>query len=101
MTLFPLLNNLTLQRLPKLGHFFLTECTLEISILRYALIDYCPEMKTFVQQGISLSTPSLESVNNDDEVKIDNLNKWTQQRFNSKEQNTADGNEVGPSHGRI
>ncbi|KAH0650727.1 hypothetical protein KY284_030639 [Solanum tuberosum] len=100
MTLFPLLKHLTLQRLPKLGHFFLTECTLEIPILRYVLIDYCPEMKTFVQQGISVSTPSLESVNNDDEVKVDDLNKWTQQRFNSKEQSAGDGNEVGPSYDR-
>ncbi|KAH0655938.1 hypothetical protein KY290_032754 [Solanum tuberosum] len=80
MTLFPLLKHLTLQRLPKLGHFFLTECTLEIPIL---------------------STPSLEIVNNDDEVKVDDLNKWTQQRFNSKEQSTGDGNEVGPSYDKL
>ncbi|KAK4713926.1 hypothetical protein R3W88_019833 [Solanum pinnatisectum] len=74
----------SMEEAAKAGHFFLTECTLEIPILRYVLIDYCPEMKTFVQQGISVSTPSLESVNNDDEVKIDDLNKWTQQRFNSR-----------------
>ncbi|KAH0653282.1 hypothetical protein KY289_030960 [Solanum tuberosum] len=81
MTLFPLLEHLTLRKLPKLGHFFLTECTLEIPILRHLLIKYCPEMKTFVQQGISVSTPSLASVNNDDEVKVVDLNKAM---FNSK-----------------
>lgn len=45
------------------------------------LISYCPEMKPLVQQGISVSTPSLESVNSDDEKKVDDLNKAI---FNSK-----------------
>ena len=76
MTLFPLLNDLTLQWLPKVGHFFLT--------LKDVLIYYCPEMKTFVKQGISVSIPSLERVNYDSKVKVDDLNKWRQQRFNSK-----------------
>ncbi|KAH0653281.1 hypothetical protein KY289_030959 [Solanum tuberosum] len=50
----------------------------------YVLIDDCPEMKTFVKQGIFVSTPSLASVNNDDE-----------------EQSTGDGNEVGPSYDKL
>ena len=84
MTLFSLLEHLQLIMLPNLAHFFLTECTLEIPILSNFLIDYCPAMKTFIQQGISVSTPSLESVNDGYEVKVDDLNKWTQQWFNSK-----------------
>ncbi|XP_049405412.1 uncharacterized protein LOC125868889 [Solanum stenotomum] len=83
MTLFPLLEDLDLCKLPKLGHFFLTECTLEFPFLRKVCIYNCPEMKTFVQQGISVSTPSLNRVNYDDKVKVDDLNKWIQQRFNS------------------
>uniref|UniRef100_A0A0V0GI38 Putative ovule protein n=1 Tax=Solanum chacoense TaxID=4108 RepID=A0A0V0GI38_SOLCH len=43
-------------------------------------------MKTFVQQGISVSTPILKW---GDEVKLD-LNKWIQQRFNNKEQEASD-----------
>ena len=70
MTLFPLLEKLELYTVPKLGHFFQTECTLEIPILKEVHIHDCPEMMTSVQQGISVSTPSLESVNNDDEVKV-------------------------------
>lgn len=81
MTLFSLLEHLQLIMLPNLAHFFLTECTLEIPILSNFLIDYCPAMKTFIQQGISVSTPSLEGVNNDDEVKVGYLNKAM---FNSK-----------------
>ncbi|KAH0706551.1 hypothetical protein KY289_011627 [Solanum tuberosum] len=34
MTLFPLLKELKLTGLPKLGHFFLTECTLEFHFSR-------------------------------------------------------------------
>ncbi|KAH0653283.1 hypothetical protein KY289_030961 [Solanum tuberosum] len=81
MTLFPLLEKLELYTVPKLGHFFQTECTLEIPILKEVHIHDCPEMMTSVQQGISVSTPSLESVNNDDEVKVVDLNKVM---FNSK-----------------
>ncbi|KAK4725553.1 hypothetical protein R3W88_028332 [Solanum pinnatisectum] len=83
MTLFPRLEKLDLTGLPKLGHFFLTEHALEFPFLRKVKIDDCPEMKTFVQQGISVSTPILKC---DDEVKVDDLNKWIQQRFNSQEQ---------------
>ncbi|KAK6779065.1 hypothetical protein RDI58_025783 [Solanum bulbocastanum] len=81
MTLFPRLEVLKLCKLPKLGHFFLTECTLEFPFLIKVEIDDCPEMNMFVQQGIFMSTPSLESVNNDDDVKAVDLNKVV---FNSK-----------------
>ena len=84
MTLFPLLNELKLKELPKLVHFFLTEHPLKFPFLREVTIHECPEMNTFVQHGISVSTPSLESVNDGYEVKVDDLNKWTQQWFNSK-----------------
>ncbi|KAG5570432.1 hypothetical protein H5410_060198 [Solanum commersonii] len=70
--------------LPKLGHFFLIEHALEFPFLEEVLIYKCPEMKTFVQRGISVSTPSLESVNFDYAVQVDDLNKWTQQRFTSQ-----------------
>ncbi|WMV59502.1 hypothetical protein MTR67_052887 [Solanum verrucosum] len=80
MTLFPLLENLHLQTLPKLGHFFLTEHALKFTFLKQVQIYSCPEMKTFVQQK-SVSTPSFESVNSADEVKVDDLNKAM---FNSK-----------------
>ncbi|XP_049364180.1 probable disease resistance protein At4g27220 [Solanum verrucosum] len=96
--LFPLLEKLQLEGLPKLGHFFLTKRALEFPFLRKVKIDDCPEMKTFVQQGVSVSTPSLEWVNYDDRVEVDDLNEWIQQRFNSKvclapliEQNTSEG----------
>ena len=81
ITLFPQLRYLYLAHLPKLGHFFLTECALTFPFLKEVVIHDCPEMKTFVQHGISVSTPSLKC---DNEVKVDDLNKWTQQRFNSK-----------------
>uniref|UniRef100_M1AEP2 Cc-nbs-lrr resistance protein n=1 Tax=Solanum tuberosum TaxID=4113 RepID=M1AEP2_SOLTU len=82
MTLFPLLEQLHLIRLPKLGHFFLTNHALEFPYLRNVEIDDCPEMKTFVQQGISVSIPILKY---DDEVKfVDDLNKCIQQEFNNK-----------------
>ncbi|KAH0686062.1 hypothetical protein KY285_016604 [Solanum tuberosum] len=81
MTLFPLLEELYLLRLPKLGHFFLTEHALQFPFLRKVKIHYYPEMKTFVQQRIYVRTSSLKSVNNDDEVKAVNLNKAM---FNSK-----------------
>uniref|UniRef100_A0A0V0HG88 Putative ovule protein n=1 Tax=Solanum chacoense TaxID=4108 RepID=A0A0V0HG88_SOLCH len=38
MTLFPLLEELKLQTLPKLGHFFLTEHALQIPFLREVMI---------------------------------------------------------------
>ncbi|WMV57627.1 hypothetical protein MTR67_051012 [Solanum verrucosum] len=75
MTLFPRLEDLSLDNLPKLGHFFPTEHALKFPFLREVWIDDCPKMKTFVQQGISVNTPSLENVNNDDEVKVVDLNK--------------------------
>ncbi|KAL3326369.1 hypothetical protein AABB24_037179 [Solanum stoloniferum] len=82
--LFPLLKELKLEGLPKLGHFFLTKRALEFPFLREVKIEDCPEMKTFVQQGVSVSTPSLEWVNYDDRVEVDDLNEWIQQMFNSK-----------------
>ncbi|KAG5583572.1 hypothetical protein H5410_054199 [Solanum commersonii] len=105
MNLFPRLEELKLYELPKLAHFFLTNHALEFPFLRFVDIDDCPEMKTFVQQGISVSTPSLERVNYAT-VKEDDLNKWIQQRFNSKEQEatdddeTSDDDEAEPSHAR-
>ncbi|PHT26965.1 hypothetical protein CQW23_33421 [Capsicum baccatum] len=87
--LFPLLEKLCLYKLSKLGHFFRTKRALEFPFLREVKIRKCPEMKTFVQQG-SVSTPSLEIMNDDDEVKVDDLNEWIHQRFNSKEE---DGSE--------
>ncbi|PHT37293.1 hypothetical protein CQW23_24993 [Capsicum baccatum] len=83
--LFPRLDKLKLKNLPKLGHFILTKCALEFPFLREVEIRKCLEMKTFVQQG-SVSTPSLENVNNDDKVKVNDLNKWIHQRFISKEE---------------
>ncbi|KAM3288737.1 hypothetical protein P3S67_022167 [Capsicum chacoense] len=78
--LFPRLDKLELENLPKLGHFILTKQALEFPFLREVEIHKCPEMKTFVQQG-SVSTPSLKNVNNDDKVKVDDLNEWIHQRF--------------------
>ncbi|KAF3664222.1 putative disease resistance protein-like isoform X2 [Capsicum annuum] len=80
--LFPRLETLELILLPKLRHFFLTKRPLEFPFLRKVDIYDCPEMKMFVQQEGSVSTPSLGSVNDDDRVKVD-LNKWIQERFNS------------------
>ncbi|KAK4721766.1 hypothetical protein R3W88_011999 [Solanum pinnatisectum] len=81
---FPRLEELQLGGLPKLRHFFLMKHALKFPFLREVKIDDCPEMKTFVLQEISVSTPILKWVNRDDEVKVDDLNKWTQQKFNSK-----------------
>ncbi|KAF3660618.1 putative disease resistance protein-like [Capsicum annuum] len=83
--LFPRLEKLKLENLRKLGHFILTKQALEFPFLREVEIHKCPEMKTFVQQG-SVSTPSLKNVNNDDKVKVDDLNEWIHQRFISKEE---------------
>ncbi|KAH0707765.1 hypothetical protein KY289_012841 [Solanum tuberosum] len=80
MTLFPLLEQLKHKGLPTLRHFFLTEHALQIPFLKKVKIYGCPEMKTFVQQRF-VSTPSLESVNCDEEMKVDDLNKAM---FNSK-----------------
>ncbi|XP_049400074.1 probable disease resistance protein At4g27220 [Solanum stenotomum] len=92
MTLFPRLEKLWLEGLPKLGHFFMTEHALEFSFLKDVIIDDYPEMKTFVQQGISVSTPILKC---DDEVIVDDLNKSLQQRsnpfFDEKEQEASHG----------
>ncbi|KAL3357833.1 hypothetical protein AABB24_018163, partial [Solanum stoloniferum] len=90
MILFPQLDQLNLDSLPKLGHFYLTELALEFPFLKDVIIYDCPEMKTFVQQGISVSTPHLERMIHDyEEVKVDDLNKWVQQRFISQEQSEA------------
>ncbi|WMV31624.1 hypothetical protein MTR67_025009 [Solanum verrucosum] len=74
---------------------FLTNDAIELPFLREVLIDDFPEMKTFVQHGISVSTPSLKWVNYDDKVKVDDLNKWTQQRFTSQEQKASQGTTDG------
>ncbi|KAK6776234.1 hypothetical protein RDI58_027235 [Solanum bulbocastanum] len=92
MTLFPLLEKLWLRNLSKLGHFFLTKHPLKFPFLRVVWIDDCPEIKTFVQQGISVITPSLQHVNYEYVGKVDDLNKWTQQRFTSQEQKSSQGN---------
>ncbi|KAK4346067.1 hypothetical protein RND71_036243 [Anisodus tanguticus] len=105
--LFPRLVDLMLRELPKLGHFFQTKCALEFPFLRKVQIDGCLEMKTFIQLG-SVSTPSLETVYTAPSVIADfgvedDLNKWIQRRFNSKEQEscqgTTDGNESEASNG--
>ncbi|KAF3673214.1 putative disease resistance protein-like isoform X2, partial [Capsicum annuum] len=78
--LFPRLEELRLINLTKLGHFVLTTHALEFPFLREVDISTCPEMKTFIQQGTA-STLNLENVNNDDELKVVDLNKAM---FNSK-----------------
>ncbi|KAM3205835.1 hypothetical protein T459_32743 [Capsicum annuum] len=87
--LFPMLDGLSLDKLPKLEHFFLTKRALEFPFLKEVEIRKCPKMKTFIQQGTE-RTPSLKNVNNDNEVKVDDLNEWIHQRFISKEE---DGSE--------
>uniref|UniRef100_M1DVE6 Uncharacterized protein n=1 Tax=Solanum tuberosum TaxID=4113 RepID=M1DVE6_SOLTU len=53
-------------------------------------------MKTFVQQGISVRTTIIKWVNGDYKaVKVDDLNKMTQQKFTSKEQNASQGTTDG------
>ncbi|PHT25025.1 hypothetical protein CQW23_35324 [Capsicum baccatum] len=78
--LFPRLEELELEILPKLRHFILTKQALEVPSLREVHISTCHEMKTFIQQETA-STLNLESVNNDDELKVVDLNKAM---FNSK-----------------
>uniref|UniRef100_M1BXR2 Cc-nbs-lrr resistance protein n=1 Tax=Solanum tuberosum TaxID=4113 RepID=M1BXR2_SOLTU len=56
--LFPRLEKLVLEELPKLGHFFLTKHALEFPFLGEVRINSCPEMKTF-SLG-SVSTHSLD-----------------------------------------
>ncbi|XP_006357685.2 probable disease resistance protein At1g61300 [Solanum tuberosum] len=88
--LFPLLEELVLYELPKLGHFFQTKHALEFPFLREVEIRNCPEMKMFIHLG-SVSTPSLKSLVVEKpiiggvEVK-DGLNAVIQNIFNSKEQ---------------
>ncbi|KAM3339429.1 hypothetical protein P3S68_029298 [Capsicum galapagoense] len=67
--LFPVLDKLQFRDLPKLGHFILTKQTLEFPFLREVDISICTKMKAFIQQA-TVSTPSLESVNNDDDLKV-------------------------------
>ncbi|KAM3339370.1 hypothetical protein P3S68_029239 [Capsicum galapagoense] len=81
--LFPMLDGLSLDKLPKLEHFFLTKRALEFPFLKEVEIRKCPKMKTFIQQE-TVRTPSLKNVNNDNEVKVDDLNEWIHQRFISK-----------------
>ncbi|KAM3288827.1 hypothetical protein P3S67_022257 [Capsicum chacoense] len=72
--LFPRLEDLYHKDLPKLVHFILTKHAIVFPFLKEVDIRDCPEMKTFVQQG-SVSRPSLEIVNDDDELKVVDLNK--------------------------
>ncbi|KAM3288738.1 disease resistance protein SUMM2-like isoform X2 [Capsicum chacoense] len=97
--LFPRLEKLKLENLPKLGHFILTKQALEFPFLREVEIHKCPEMKTFVQQG-SASTKSLKKVNNDDKVKVDDLNEWIHQRFISSKEEDGSESEDSMSDGR-
>ncbi|KAM3288851.1 hypothetical protein P3S67_022281 [Capsicum chacoense] len=78
--LFPRLEKLKLDDLPKLEHVILTKHALEFPFLKELDIYECPEMKTFIQQG-TMSTLDLESVNNEDELRVVDLNKAM---FNSK-----------------
>ncbi|KAM3288779.1 hypothetical protein P3S67_022209 [Capsicum chacoense] len=78
--LFPRLEKLKLHNLLKLGHFILTKHALKFPFLKEVDIRVCLKMKAFIQQG-SISTPSLESVNSVDELKVVDLNKAM---FNSK-----------------
>ncbi|XP_047259869.1 uncharacterized protein LOC124892688 [Capsicum annuum] len=78
--LFPRLEDLYLNDLPKLGHFILTKQALEFPFLKEVDINECPKLKTFIQQE-TVSTLNLESVKNDDELKVVDLNKAM---FNSK-----------------
>ncbi|TMW80783.1 hypothetical protein EJD97_015157 [Solanum chilense] len=122
ITLFPQLKYLNLVNLPKLGHFFLTEHALTFPFLEEVFIDDCPEMKTFLQHGISVITPSLKSDNDNDEMEVDSLTKCIQQLINNKhslflqeqqattkivndnkaseEDKVSDDDEAEPSHAR-
>ena len=88
---FPLIGRAAAWRATcKLRRFFLTKHVLKFPFLREVKIDDCPGMKTFVRQEISVSNLVLKWVNRDDELKVDDLNKWTQQRFICK---ASDGDE--------
>ncbi|KAL3376075.1 hypothetical protein AABB24_002831 [Solanum stoloniferum] len=78
--LFPRLEKLVLEELPKLGHFFLTKHALEFPFLREVRINSCPQMKTF-SVG-SVSTQNLERLIVDYAEVKDDLNKAIQQLFN-------------------
>ncbi|KAH0717063.1 hypothetical protein KY285_013094 [Solanum tuberosum] len=78
--LFPRLEKLVLEELPKLGHFFLTKHALEFPFLGEVRINSCPEMKTF-SLG-SVSTHSLDRLIVDYAEVKDDLNKAIQQLFN-------------------
>ncbi|KAH0729512.1 hypothetical protein KY289_000700 [Solanum tuberosum] len=82
--LFPLLEALVIRNLLKLRHFFLTKRALEFPFLSVVHISECPQMKTFVPG--SLSTPNLKEVSYAfaRSAKVNDLNGWIQQRFNSK-----------------
>ncbi|PHT37333.1 hypothetical protein CQW23_25033 [Capsicum baccatum] len=51
--LFPVLEELSLYHLPKLGHLILTRHVLEFPFLKEVVIDECLEMKAFIQQELS------------------------------------------------
>ncbi|XP_015064974.1 probable disease resistance protein At4g27220 isoform X2 [Solanum pennellii] len=96
--LFPRLEKLVLEELPKLGHFFLTKHALEFTFLGEVRINSCPEMKTF-SLG-SVSTHSLDRLIVDYAEVKDNLNKAIQQLFILKEQEACDGNRAEASDGK-
>ncbi|KAH0644035.1 hypothetical protein KY289_035009 [Solanum tuberosum] len=64
--MYRIVEELKFQMLLKLVDLFLAKRALEFPFLRVVWIHECPEMKTLVQQGISMSTPILKSMNNDD-----------------------------------
>ncbi|KAM3288788.1 hypothetical protein P3S67_022218 [Capsicum chacoense] len=51
--LFPVLDNLILYQLPKLGHFILTKQAFEFPFLKEVDIRVCPKMKAFIQLELS------------------------------------------------
>ncbi|KAM3288799.1 hypothetical protein P3S67_022229 [Capsicum chacoense] len=50
--LFPVLEELKLYDLPKLGHFILTKHVVEFPFLKEVAIRDCPKMKSFIQQEL-------------------------------------------------
>ncbi|KAK4710040.1 hypothetical protein R3W88_004553 [Solanum pinnatisectum] len=85
--LFPQLEKLVLEELPKLGHFFLTKHALEFPFLGEVRNNSCPEMKTF-SLG-SVSTHSLDRLIVDYAEVKDDLNKAIQQLFNFEGNSTV------------